>query len=361
MGLVGDFAKAILILTVGCWILLVIEFNSKGQTILAVILLLGLPILASLLILEYGKFKKKEIAAAWASAVLAVVSLAVFVWMQFASIQSRDFLLLVFSSFFFLGVATISALSIYRGSKITQKALGAAVSIILVIGTIFVTNSLTLNPRGGGDASTTFTMEDFDLNIQRHKVNDQWRYRGLYSKVIHKPDYATSEIRLDTSIGGHGSYLALNLLTPANVNGTYYIYFALKPYESNYYPLLMEEAVFTENSTYQTFEVNVNPMWGGNFLSAETLPEVRFEGYEIEFTFQLYLTGAETEPSVLNFTVRSQLAVYIDEEITISTFQNNLSIALCGVFIGTNVLVPGTSIFHLISRRRKNKEIEKQE
>jgi hypothetical protein len=359
MGLVGDFAKAILILTVGCWILLVLEFALIGQTILALILLLSLPILSSLLILEYGESKRKEIATRWTFAVLAVVSFAIFVWMQFASIHSKDFLELVFSSFFFLGVATILATSIYRGSKITQKALGVGVSIILVIGTILVTNSLTLNPRGGGDVSTIFTMEEFDLGMQGHKVDDQWEYRAQYSEVIHKPNYAASEIRLDTYVG-QGAYLGFLLVTPANVNGTCYFSFALRPYESDYYPLLTEEAVFTD-SPYQIFEVNVERWWGRNFLSAENLPEVKFEGYEIEFTFQLILTGAETEPSVLNFTVHPELTVYIHEEITISTFQNNLSIALCGVFIGTNVLVPGTSIFHLISRRRKNKEIEKQE
>ena len=92
MGLVGDFAKAILILTVGCWILLVLEFALIGQTILALILLLSVPILSSLLILEYGESKRKEIATRWTSAVLAVVSFAIFVWMQFASIDSKDFL-----------------------------------------------------------------------------------------------------------------------------------------------------------------------------------------------------------------------------------------------------------------------------
>jgi hypothetical protein len=60
MGLIGDFAKGILILTVACWILLIIEFTAIGQTILALLPLVGLLIISSLMIYEYKKSKKKE-------------------------------------------------------------------------------------------------------------------------------------------------------------------------------------------------------------------------------------------------------------------------------------------------------------
>jgi len=60
MGLISDLAKGILILTVACWIFLIIEFTAIGQTILALLLLIGLLILPSLIIYEYKKFKKKE-------------------------------------------------------------------------------------------------------------------------------------------------------------------------------------------------------------------------------------------------------------------------------------------------------------
>jgi hypothetical protein len=60
MGLIGDSAKGILILMVACWIFLIIEFTAIGQTILALLLLVGLLILSSMMIYEYEKFKKKE-------------------------------------------------------------------------------------------------------------------------------------------------------------------------------------------------------------------------------------------------------------------------------------------------------------
>ena len=295
-------------------------------------------------------------AAAWTAAVLAVGSLAVFVWMQFASIDNRDFLLLAFSSFFFLGVATILALGIYRGSSITQKALAVAVSVILIIGTVFVINSLNQNPRRGGNASTYLTMEDFVLNMNGYKVGDQLRYLGSYSKVIHEPSYASSHIYLDTfQGGGHASRLGFTPLTPVNVNGTCYIIFHLKPYETNAYgAMVKQEVAFTENSTYQSVDVGVYPIWDGGYRG-------RFEEYTIEFMLTLDLTGAETGPSALNITVTSNLEIDIGEGIMSSTFQNNLNVALCGSFIGTNILLPGTFTFHLLSRKRKKKEIDKQE
>jgi len=291
----------------------------------------------------------------WAliGAVYAVMSLAAFVWLQLASIQSKDSLLLVSSSFFFLAVATILALLIYRDSSDSQRALAVAVCIILIVGTIFVTDSLTRNPRGGGSASTRFTMEGFALDIEGEEVNGKLQYRGSYSEVIHNPSYASSHVRLDTEGTTGESYMRLTLKSPANVNGTCYIFFILSPYESNPYALLREEVAFTENSTSQAVSAYVYSMWGGD-------PQVRFEGYTIEFRLRLYLTGAETGPSTLDFSVRPDFEVHIGETTTSSTFQNNLTVALCGVFIGTNLLVPGAFAFHLVSRKQKQKDVDKQ-
>lgn len=284
---------------------------------------------------------------AWTSAVFAVLSFAVFVWLQFASIDNgdnKDFLFLVFSSFFFLGIATILALIVWHRPTIGQKALAVAVSTILIIGTIFVANSLAQNRRGRSNASTYVTVDGFVLNMYR--VGDQLDYRGgVYSKVIHEPNYASSDIELRTSRPPQTSYLEITLLTPANVNGTCYIWFALKPYEYNTYALLKEEVVFKENSTSQVFDVDVYPMWSGGYRG-------KFEEYNIEFMLQLDLLGAEMEPSVLNFTVTSHIGVDIYESIVISTFQNNLCFALCGLFIGINGSVVG-SFAHLLFLERR--------
>ena len=296
-------------------------------------------------------------AAAWAGAVLALMSFAVFVWLQFASIDtgtSKDFLLLVFSSFFFLGVATILTLMVWRGPTIGQKALAVAVSTMLIIGTIFVANSLTQNRRGCLNTSTYVTVDDFVLNMQGYKSFDQVDYRRQYSKIIHEPRYASSGIWLSTRTGMEVSYLEITLLTPANVNGTCYIWFAVKPYERNTYALLREEVVFKENSTSQVLDVDVNPIWSGGYRG-------KFEEYNIEFMLDLDLSGAETEPSVLNFTVTSHIGVNILESIVLSTFQNNLCFALCGVFIGISIVVPCAFALHLLSRIRKKKEVDKQE
>jgi len=246
-------------------------------------------------------------ASAWACAVLALMSFAVFVWGQFASIDNVDFSFLVFSSFFFLAVSTILTLNVYRGSSVMQKALAVTVSIILIIGTVIAADSLIVSPRRGGSHSTFLTMEDFVLNMDGYKGDNLLQYHGFYSKVIHEPSYASSSIVLDTFRGSYGSRLGFTLLTPANVNGTCYIIFFLKPYETNAYGALVEqEVVFAENSTYQSFDVNVYPIWEGGYQG-------RFEGYSIEFLLTLDLTGAETGPSALNLTVKSDLGISISE------------------------------------------------
>jgi preprotein translocase subunit SecF len=59
MVLMGVFAEGILILTVACWIFLVIEFTAIRQTILALLLLVGFLIPSSIIIYYYRQSKKK--------------------------------------------------------------------------------------------------------------------------------------------------------------------------------------------------------------------------------------------------------------------------------------------------------------
>ncbi|MDH5793063.1 MAG: hypothetical protein OEZ18_00675 [Candidatus Bathyarchaeota archaeon] len=60
MGLIGDFAKGILILTTAYWVFLIIEFIAMGQIGMALLLLFVLLIPLSMIIHEYRKYKKKD-------------------------------------------------------------------------------------------------------------------------------------------------------------------------------------------------------------------------------------------------------------------------------------------------------------
>lgn len=60
MGLVGDIAKAILIVTVVYWLYLIIEFAVMGQHALALFLFIGLLIPSFIILYEYRKRKKNE-------------------------------------------------------------------------------------------------------------------------------------------------------------------------------------------------------------------------------------------------------------------------------------------------------------
>ncbi len=58
MGLIGDFAKAILILTVAFWLFLIVEFSVMGQPVLALFLLLAFIIPLSMILYERRKYRK---------------------------------------------------------------------------------------------------------------------------------------------------------------------------------------------------------------------------------------------------------------------------------------------------------------
>jgi hypothetical protein len=58
VGLTGDFAKAILILTVAFWLFLIFEFSVMGQPVLALFLLLAFLIPLSMILYERRKHRK---------------------------------------------------------------------------------------------------------------------------------------------------------------------------------------------------------------------------------------------------------------------------------------------------------------
>ncbi|MBS7608084.1 MAG: hypothetical protein QW734_02355 [Candidatus Bathyarchaeia archaeon] len=60
MGFIGNAVKAILIVTVVCWLYLIIEFVVMEQYALALFLFIGLLIPSFIMLYEYRKSKKSE-------------------------------------------------------------------------------------------------------------------------------------------------------------------------------------------------------------------------------------------------------------------------------------------------------------
>jgi hypothetical protein len=60
MGLLGDFAKGFVIMTVAFWVITIIWQIAIGQIALAMLLLIGLIIPLSMITYEYLKNRKKE-------------------------------------------------------------------------------------------------------------------------------------------------------------------------------------------------------------------------------------------------------------------------------------------------------------
>jgi uncharacterized membrane protein YhaH (DUF805 family) len=59
MGLIGDFAKGFLIVTVAAWIFAIIEFISIGQ--MGIALLLFVAFLIPLIMITYERWKDKKV------------------------------------------------------------------------------------------------------------------------------------------------------------------------------------------------------------------------------------------------------------------------------------------------------------
>ena len=60
MGLIGDIAKAILILTVVSWIYLIMQFVIMGQYVIALFLLIAFLIPLSMIVYERRKYRERS-------------------------------------------------------------------------------------------------------------------------------------------------------------------------------------------------------------------------------------------------------------------------------------------------------------
>lgn len=276
---------------------------------------------------------------------LALLLLVAFVWLQIASMNNPNFLLLMFSSFIFLSVATFLTLRTFSGSA--EKRLCLAVAIVLIVSTLLVANSLAQFPRGGNWNYIPVTPKSFVLSIE-NKGSGYAYYYGGYSQIIHSAGYPVTLVEARTH---YDRVLTINVSNSVNLQGTIYLFLIFKPYNEMTYAFFQRPLTFNESSSFAYYEVDLWLEWGSSRTT-----RTRFEGYELEFTVRLDLQGSEAGPRYLNFTVDTTfLKIYVDDFMVDSSFQNGLSITLSGIFTGINAYIPGKYLLTSFTKSRLKK------
>jgi hypothetical protein len=271
---------------------------------------------------------------------IALVSLAVFVAFQQIAIDRKGFLIFMFSSFFFLAAGTFLIIITFFESYRAEKALCLGVTIVFIVTTLFVANSLAQVPRGGGYSRVVATPKSFTLHGESGE-----------SQIIYSADYSVSYLR--ASVGSLDSII-IRTQTPVTLNATVYFWLMLRPYERYGYALV--EPIAFKNESMIEIHPNISKDWG----TSHPTNRIRLEGYYLELKTRIRF-DKPIEPNV-DFTFdTSDYMISIGSFIVDSKFQNGLSIILSGIFIGIMCYIPGNLLFNLLFKKLLEKRALKRE
>jgi len=259
------------------------------------------------------------------------------------AIDRRDFLVFMFSSFFFLAAGTFLTIITFVESYRAGKLLCLGVAIVFIVTTLFVANSLAQVPRGGGNGGGWAMLESFTL--------PDTRGAHVNSQIIYLADYPVSYVRAS---GGSPDSIIVRTQTPATLDATVYFWLRLGPYEWSGYALM--EPIEFRNESMVEISPHIFKSWGTSHPANRT----RLEGYYLELTTKIYF-DTPIEPD-LNFTFdTSDYGISIHDFVVDSNFQNGLSIILSGIFIGILCYIPGNLLSNLWFRKLLEKRARKRE
>lgn len=288
---------------------------------------------------------------------LAFVSLSVFVIFQQSAIVNPNFLFLMFSSLFFLGVGTFLLMITFVKSSGVEKSLCLGIAIVFIVATLFVASSLAQVPRGGLIKNSLVTPENLTLTARRVQIPFSLEplliivnYKGgSHSQVLYSADYPVAGVSI-TTYGEieirRNPYLGTETLDPINV--TLHFWWRLRPYQQSWYSR-WETVLFSKNQRWSMIQPYIALDWGSLDLANRT----RLDGYDLEFIIDFYAYSTQLGP-YLNFTVdMSDFRIGIRDFVVDSKFQNGLGITLSGIFIGINCYIPGKLLSELLSRKKR--------
>lgn len=277
------------------------------------------------------------------------------------TILNRFFVEIMFAAFIPLAIGTFLLLfsRIEEAPRLLKYVL-YAITIVSLISTLFVANSLATVPRGGKQSSFWVSPDTFAGNITRLRDGE---YTGDAYQTVFTKNYTTSLVVVDASgPSGDLGYLHVTLHTtePVNLSGTLHflilLYRATDAYRQGH-PLgliFSEEFIELEGSHWVGKIAAPTLIWG----SDNEHERMRLEGYKIGFLLWSRLRGADYG-DVIPFTADVTGSFHIIDFRVDSSLQNGVAILLCGVFIGIYVQILGKPVIkkvRLLMRRRGLRE-----
>lgn len=274
--------------------------------------------------------------------IFSSLMLLLFIWLQVNAKNNPFFRWYTYSSFIFLGLATLLLLfsEVEQPSKTLKRVFFAVVTIALLIA-IFVAISVSTFPPGGTRSYFGVKPSDVEINMQ---------YGSTYSgKAGYAGGVEQKVVDANYSVGGVTFYYDLYGLTLSTnrsvvLNGTVWfsLYFLPNHYGGAYGTFrLMDTEAFLHNGTmsYVSFRDHLFAMmWGSDNLSAPEQRQRLNNGYRITMYFAVELEGPDY--GGLKVSVPFTQSIYGDDVEVSSQLEDGVAILLCGIFAGLLISIP---------------------
>jgi hypothetical protein len=297
--------------------------------------------------------------------ILTPIMLASFVWLEeiakgtdihylrWEDLIINDFFVeIMFGAFIPLAIATGLLLfsRIEEAPGLLKYSL-YAITILCLISTIFVAHSLATVPRGGKQTSFDISPDTFAGNITPH---DNGEYRGVAYQTVFTQNYTTTWV-IVTNLGTSGdlAHLDVRLQTtkPVNMSGDLHFDVILYRATDEY----LQDQPFNLVYNYVSIDLQ-GTRWNGKIAvpsldwgSYSEYGRMRLEGYKIVFQLWLELRGTDPGEEV-EFTADVTDSFRVSDFRVDSSLQNGVAILLCGVFIGTYILILGKPLVSGVRR-----------
>jgi len=297
--------------------------------------------------------------------ILTPIMLASFVWLEEIAkgtdlhyIRSEDLLLndffveIMFGAFIPLAIGTGLLLfsRIEEAPRLLKYGL-YAITILCLTSTIFVAHSLATVPRGGHQNPTWISLDTFAGNITSH---DTGEYRGVAYQTVFTQNYTTTWVivipRLGTSYDLSRD-VSLQTTKPVNMSGDLHfdviLYRATDEYRQDQpFNLVYNYVPIDLQGTRWDGKIAVPSLDWGSYSEYERM---RLEGYKIVFQLWLELRGTDPGEEV-EFTADVTDSFRVSDFRVDSSLQNGVAILLCGVFVGTYILILGKPLVSGVRR-----------
>lgn len=273
--------------------------------------------------------------------VLSPILVLLFVWAHLAAKDSPNFLWLMYSSFVFLGLATLLLLfsDVERASKRLRRIFYAFVAIT-ILATLGIAFSIASVPPGGTRHYFYFPPETAEITLEYFWTSSgKPGYRGSSSQKILEANYPIGEAMVFYELHEVHVYTDKNVYSNVTVWFSLGFWPNLKYYRSIYE---LEEGSAIHNGTESVIRFRDDTFtifWG------HTDPGWRDRldrGYAVDLNIRIELEGPDYGD--LKATIPLYPGVHIDDMQVSSQLQDGIAILLCGIFAGALSYIPAKPI-----------------